>query len=143
MGILAFFGEAALRASLLGTMGGIAAWALRRRGPEVQHAIWRIVLAGMLALPLMMTVLPPLAILPSSDVMTRAVGAVSLIQFSPSSGTSSSFATGPRNVTLDSSGSLPRSIPPLDWTAVALISYAAVAALLLGRIASASWRGKK
>src|SRR5437762_9388393 len=108
MGILAFFGEAALRASLLGTMGGIAAWALRRRGVEVQHAIWRIVLAGMLVLPFLMTVLPPLAILPSGVVMTRAVGAVSLIQFSPFIGISSSFATGPRNVTFDSSESLPR-----------------------------------
>ena len=51
MGILAFFWELTLRALLLGTMGTIAAWTLRRRGAEVQHAIWRIVLAGMLALP--------------------------------------------------------------------------------------------
>jgi len=142
MGILAFFGEAALRASLLGMMGGIAAWALRRRGPEVQHAIWRIVLAGMLALPLLMTVLPPLAILPSSNVMTRAANAFSTIRFSPSIGISSGFISGLRNVTLESSVSLQRR-NPFQWPMFALIVYAAVAALLLIRIASAWRRAKK
>src|SRR5205809_8105660 len=117
MGILAFFGEAALRASLLGTMGGIAAWALRRRGPEVQHAICRIVLAGMLALPLLMTVLPPLVILPSSNVMTRAANAFSTIRFSPSIGISSSFI-GLRNVTLESSVLLQRR-NPFQWPMLA------------------------
>ena len=142
MAILDFLAEFAWRALLLGTMGTIAAWALRRRGAEVQHAIWRIVLAGMLALPLMITLLPPLAILPATNVTIRAVNAVSLIDFSPSTAESSSFANASTNTTLDSPRSSLPSVLSHKWPVAVVIGYAVVAALFLGRIALALRRGK-
>src|SRR5437667_7383861 len=87
-------------------------------------------------------VLPPLAILPSSNVMTRAANAFSTIRFSPSIGISSGFISGLRNLTLESSVLLQRR-NPFQWPMFALIVYAAVAALLLIRIASAWRRAKK
>src|SRR5207253_6305179 len=60
MHYLMLLSELALRVLVLGALGAVAAWPIRRKGAEVQHAIWRIVLAGMLALPFLMAVLTPI-----------------------------------------------------------------------------------
>jgi beta-lactamase regulating signal transducer with metallopeptidase domain len=55
--------ELGLRGLLWGLFGLAASWLIRSRGPAVRHALWRVVLAGMLALPLLTAVLPPLRVL--------------------------------------------------------------------------------
>src|SRR6266850_39732 len=143
MGVFALFGELALRALLLGAMGATATLTLGRRRAEVQHAIWRIVLAGMLMLPLLMNNVPPLAILPSSNVVSNLENAVS-VRFPSAVGiSSSSFSSGGRNVPFGSSKSLSRRTSSFEWPMLALITYLAVAAVLLSRIAAAVWRAKK
>jgi beta-lactamase regulating signal transducer with metallopeptidase domain len=136
---ITLLGEFALRAAFLGVTGAIAAWLFRRRGVETQHAIWRMVLAGMLALPLLMAVVPALPFLPSREVvMTRAVG---LLRISRSVGiVETRFSFGqipPADASSDASGSSPRGASTPTWPLAALAVYMAITAALLSRIAFA------
>jgi len=143
MHILTFFGEFAVRVVLLGALGAVVAWTLRRRGADVQHAIWLLVLAGMLALPLVIAALPPLRIPPPDSVGARLAGAVSSLHASTSAGTSSSVGGDSGNGVFTATESSPRGIPLPSWRMLALAAYAAVALFFLGRVASATWRAKK
>src|SRR5690348_102170 len=129
MHMLAFFAEFAVRALLLGTLGTIVAWTLQKRGAEVQHATWRIVLVGMLALPLLMMVLPPLPILPSGNTVSRVANAVSALQPSRPAEAPSSFAARSNNAVVLPPESSPRGLPLPEWPVLVLAAYAVVAIL--------------
>src|SRR5262249_20943608 len=72
MQYLMALGELALRALLLGAIGAMAAFLARRRGAELQHAIWSVVLAGMLALPILTATLPRIP-LRSTPIVSTAI----------------------------------------------------------------------
>src|SRR5262245_58881677 len=61
---LSFFAEITLRMTLLGLAGCAASLLLRRQAAEYRYAIWRFVLIGMMALPVLMSIVPPLRLLP-------------------------------------------------------------------------------
>lgn len=52
-------GAASLRILLLAALAGGIALVLRRRGAEVRHAVWTLLLAAMLLMPLLPLVVPP------------------------------------------------------------------------------------
>lgn len=141
--MLTLLGESALRALLLGAMGIIAAWTVRGRGAESRHAIWRIVLAGMLALPALMKVLPPAPILPARPVMTIASSAVSATQRFPSTGVQSSSDHVPMKVSFGAPRPSPPEISRMNWFVLVLAVYGAIAALLLSRVMLAVRRAQK
>lgn len=57
-------GAAAIRILLLAVVAGVLAWVLRRRGAELRHAIWTVLLIAMLGMPLLPSILPPLPVVP-------------------------------------------------------------------------------
>jgi beta-lactamase regulating signal transducer with metallopeptidase domain len=133
---LMFLGELAVRGALLGIIGILAAWGLRKRGAAVQHAIWRTLLAGMLLLPVLITVLPPRTLMPSQSLtiqeLEQSVGAV----FSP---------RGTVALPLPSKTNAP--VRPLMWSVgwptFLLLMYVTIAVLLLVRTAAKVHRAKK
>jgi len=81
MHFLAFLAELTVRALVLGAIGMSAVWAMRRSSADRQHAIWRLVLMGMVVLPFLMLFLPPLRLLPTRAT-TIAENVVTSIQHS-------------------------------------------------------------
>jgi TonB family protein len=65
--------EVGLRAAALGLAAAPLAWLLRRRGAELRHALWGLVLAGMILLPLLTAALPRLRLLPPREVKAEPV----------------------------------------------------------------------
>jgi len=128
--------EFAMRAALLGVIGVIVSRIFWRRGPETQHAIWRMVLAGMLALPLLMAVLPSLRILP------HPAEAMAVVRM-PSVNQAAAFHNAAADEVRDSAQFVPLRSFPVDWTIVTLGIYFSVAAMMLGRIALSVRRGRR
>jgi beta-lactamase regulating signal transducer with metallopeptidase domain len=132
---LMFLSELTLRATLLFVMGAVSARIVRNRGAETEHAIWRMVLGGVLILPLLMPTLPSLPLLPA-----RAVAAMPLVTpiFATRSPEPVPAATPAAMVVATQQYSL---LP--SWPGVVLGIYAAVALLLLARTAVAVRRAGK
>ena len=128
--------EFAMRAALLGVIGVIVSRIFWRRGPETQHAIWRMVLAGMLALPLLMAVLPSLRILPHP---AKAMAVVRI----PSINQTAAFGSPAPADVRDPAQFAPDRSFPVDWTIATLGIYLSVAAMMLGRVALRVRRGKR
>src|SRR5260370_15262002 len=64
--------EASLRALLLAALGGLLILLLRKRS-AAQHAVWTLVMLGMLALPLLRPIIPPARVPVSRPPMLEAV----------------------------------------------------------------------
>jgi beta-lactamase regulating signal transducer with metallopeptidase domain len=129
--------DAALRAVLLGTAGLIAAWGVRRWGAEAEHAIWRVVLAAMLSLPLLTFVLPPLRILPHA-VTVFAAPVRPALETELAAGASASSPFSLVSATVAS-----RPAFQLNGAIVGLVIYLVVAVLMLAQIALSVWRAKQ
>ena len=79
---VSFFTEMTSRMTLLGVTGLAAAFLLMRHAAEHRHAIWRVVLMGMMALPILMTIAPPLRLLPGrTAILTYEVSQLASVAF--------------------------------------------------------------
>ncbi|WP_321475406.1 M56 family metallopeptidase [uncultured Paludibaculum sp.] len=112
------------------------AWVLRRRGAEVRHAIWLLVLAGMLLMPVLIAALPPLRILP-----TAWLGLPSKIEtpMPPATGLPIVINVGSTMTVPTYRGGGP-SIPA--WPKVLVSVYCLIAAIAALRVANAVRRAR-
>jgi len=118
--MLSYLGEVSVRALALGLLGWVAAWALRRRGAAVRHAVWVAVLAGMLGL------LAATAWVPEWRVVTSVVTRPAVTaEFDVVAGGDSVAAALP-------AAAVAMAWP--GWRAVAAGLYLAVVLLLVARV---------
>src|SRR5262245_61298180 len=118
------FGELALRVLLLGALGAVSGAITRRRGAAFQHAIWSAVLAGMLALPVLTAVLPPIKL--------RHANALPIVSSVVPRAVTNALPSAPQHVP---NSSAPVTPPPrhrdFNWPAVVIAAYCVGATLLL------------
>src|SRR5688572_847962 len=63
-----------LKATILLALVSMAAWLLRRRSAELRHLLWTLAITGLVALPLLTTVVPfSLPVLPAPRALSPAV----------------------------------------------------------------------
>ncbi len=134
MQFLMGLGNLALRVLLVGAMGAVAAWIVRRRGAEVRHAVWAVVLAGMLALPLLTATLPPLQILPA--------GALGIDSTEALPATGGATASGPARSAITGGPAVPAPPPHRGfnwprWPALVITAYCIGLVVLLLRTGAA------
>ncbi|MBI5282414.1 MAG: M56 family metallopeptidase [Candidatus Solibacter usitatus] len=126
--------EVSLRVAAVGLLGWAAAGLLRKRGAEARHAVWVVVLVGMLLMPVLMALAPEWRALP--DVTARGVATESAAPFEmPEASDSGPAAAASRPVR-------PGFAWP-EWPAVVMGLYFAVAAVLLARTAWVVRRAQK
>jgi len=125
--ILGHLADASIRALGLALIACVALAILRTRHAAVRHAVWSVVLVGMLALPVLAPLLPPIAV----KIMQRPSSAVRLIRGNPPAPARSISRVAP-------SERLPTPAAPI-WPTVLTGIYLAGVAASLARMLSA-WR---
>lgn len=127
--------SAGLKATALLAMAWLASLLFRRSSAAMRHIVWTVALAGSLALPLLLPVMPRLAVpvLPPDTVAIAASSATALSTASPAAA-----SDGPSAPAAAPEG---RSAPAaarswqIDLTSLVLVVWGAIAALLLTRLA--------
>ncbi|MBI5086502.1 MAG: M56 family metallopeptidase [Acidobacteria bacterium] len=122
--MLGFLAEMSVRVAVVGLLGWAAAALLRKGGAEARHAVWVVVLAGMLLMPVLMVVAPEWRALPDVTVASRAAQAPAVAFEIPETVTPDVV---PQNKPARAGVAWP------EWPAVVAGVYFAVAAALLAR----------
>ena len=125
--MLAHLADVSIRSLLLALSAAIVLWTLRsRRTAALQHAVWTVVVCGMLALFAFGQALPRLPLRVLTSPAARKTGTPLPV---PDSIELVSSATLPGGT----GDSVPAFRPSIDWNQVAVYAYAAIAFAFLAR----------